>query len=117
MKRDPVAGCVGWRRQSLLHWFLPRCGVELFPAAKCAFLNSCGQYQHPPMIPCTPVPSSLVAVSGGIVLGADDQTTALFGATVNRLNYIDQLLLILENERQFVVVSGAQIAHDMFVAL
>lgn len=59
----------------------------------------------------------LVSVSGRVVLRADNQTTALLSATVNRLDDVDELLFILENEGEFVIVSSAQIAHDMFVAL
>lgn len=49
--------------------------------------------------------------------GADHQTTALLGALVYRLNDVDQLLLVLQHPVQLVVVSCAEIAHHMLVAV
>lgn len=61
-------------------------------------------------------PSALVSVSCRVILGTDDQTTALLCASVHRLDDIYELLLILENPVELVIVAGAEIAHDVFVA-
>lgn len=50
-------------------------------------------------------------------LGADHQTTTLLGALVYRLDDIDQLLLVFQHPVQLVVVSRAEIAHHMLVAV
>lgn len=59
----------------------------------------------------------LVSVSCRIVLGTDDQTPSLLRAAVDRLDDVDELLLVLEDERQLIVVTSSQIAHDVFIAL
>lgn len=57
-----------------------------------------------------------VAVSGGVVLGTDDQTTALLCAAVYGLDDVDELLLVLKYPVELVVISRAKIAHHVFVA-
>jgi hypothetical protein len=59
---------------------------------------------------------ALVAVSGGVVLGTDDQTAALLGALIDGLADVDELLLVLEDKVELVVVTGAQIDHHVLVA-
>lgn len=49
--------------------------------------------------------------------GADHQTTALLGALVYRLDDVDQLLLVLQHPVQLVVISCAEIAHHVLVAV
>ena len=63
-----------------------------------------------------PLVSSLVSVSGRVVLGTHDQTSALLGSSVDGLDDINQLLLVLQNPVQLVVVSGSEITHHVFVA-
>ena len=47
----------------------------------------------------------------------NNKTTALLRALVNRLDDIDQLLLILQHPVELVIVSGSEIAHHVFVAV
>lgn len=63
-----------------------------------------------------PLASSLVSISGRVVLGTDDQTPALLGSSIDGLDDIDQLLLVLQDPVQLVVVSGSKITHHVFVA-
>lgn len=58
----------------------------------------------------------LVSVLGRVVLGRDNETAALARAAVYSLYDVDHLLLILQGPVDLVVVSGAQINHDVFVA-
>ena len=58
---------------------------------------------------------SSVSVSGRVVLGADDQTATLLGAAVDGLDDVDQLLFVLQHPIELIVVSGAEIAHHVFV--
>ncbi len=58
----------------------------------------------------------LVSVARRVVLGADDQTAALFRAAVHRLDDVDELLLVLEDPVELVVVAGAKVDHHVFVA-
>ena len=60
--------------------------------------------------------SSLVPVSGGVVLGRDDQTTALLRTFVDGFDDINELLLVFEDPVEFVVVASTEITHHMFVA-
>lgn len=58
----------------------------------------------------------LVAVPRGVVLGTDDETAALLGASVDGLDDIDEFLLVFEDEVEFIVVAGAEIDHHVFVS-
>lgn len=58
----------------------------------------------------------LISISGRVVLGTDDQTTAFLGALVDGLGDVDELLFIFEDPVDLVVVSGAAVDHDVFVA-
>jgi len=58
----------------------------------------------------------LVSVSGGVILRTDNQTTTLLRTTIDRLDDINQLLLILQDPVELVVVTGTEIAHHMFIA-
>lgn len=58
----------------------------------------------------------LVSVSGGIILGTDDETATLFGSSVDGFDDIDELLFIFEDPVEFVVVSGTEIAHHVFIS-
>lgn len=51
----------------------------------------------------------------GVVLGADDQTLALLCATINDLNEIDHFLWIFNRPSDLVVVTRAQIDHNVLV--
>lgn len=55
-------------------------------------------------------------MSGGIVLGTDDETATLFGSSIDGLDDIDELLFIFEDPVEFVVVSRAEIAHHVFIS-
>lgn len=59
---------------------------------------------------------NLVPITCGVVLGADYETAALLGTTIDGLDDVDELLLILENEVELIVVTGSQIHHDQLVA-
>jgi len=63
----------------------------------------------------TSVRVDLVSVFGGVVLGRDNQTSALPRTTVDGLHNVDQLLFILHGPVDFVVVSSSQIDHDVLV--
>ena len=51
-----------------------------------------------------------------LTLRTNHQTTSLLGTLVDRLDDIDQLLLVFEHPVQFIVVSGSEITHHMFVS-
>jgi hypothetical protein len=57
----------------------------------------------------------LVSIFGRVVLGGHNQTPALSGSPVDRLYDINHLLLVLHGPVDLVVVSGAQINHDVLV--
>jgi len=58
----------------------------------------------------------LVSVSGGVILRTDNQTATLLRSTVDSLDDINQLLLVLQHPVQLVIVAGAEIAHHVLVA-
>jgi hypothetical protein len=51
-----------------------------------------------------------------LTLRTDHQTATLLRTTVDGLDDINQLLLILQNPVQLVVVASTKIAHHVFVA-
>ena len=51
-----------------------------------------------------------------VILRADHQTSALLRSPVNRLNDVNELLLVLQHPVELVVVTGAEIAHHVLVA-
>lgn len=55
-------------------------------------------------------------MSRAVILRTDHQASALLSAPEHRLKDVDELLLVVQHPVQFVVVSGAEIAHDVFVA-
>lgn len=55
-------------------------------------------------------------MSRTVILWADDQTTALLGSFVHRLQDIDELLLVLQHPVELVIVSRSEIAHHVFIA-
>ena len=59
---------------------------------------------------------TLVLVLCRVILGRNDQTTTLTSATENGLDNVDQLLFALQCPVDLVVVSCAQIHHDVLVA-
>jgi hypothetical protein len=63
-----------------------------------------------------PTVSCLVSVSGRVILGTHNQTSTLLGSSVDGLDDINQLLLVLQNPVQLVVVSCSEITHHVFVA-
>ena len=75
------------------------------------FAVVCGKAEgHATLVSC------LVSVSGRVVLGTYNQTSALLGTSVDGLDDVNQLLLILQDPVQLVVVSGSEITHHVFVA-
>ena len=60
--------------------------------------------------------SSLISVAGRVVFGADDQTTALFRTTVDGLDDVYQLLLVFQDPVEFIIVSGTEIDHHVFIS-
>lgn len=75
-----------------------------------------GVFSEPKAMHLLSLVSSLVSVSGRVVLWTHDQTSAFLGSSVDGLDDIDQLLLVLQHPVQLVVVSGSEIAHHVFVA-
>lgn len=65
---------------------------------------------------CVVVWDTSVSVFGGVVFGRDNETAAFARATVHRLYDIDHLLLVLKRPVDLVVVAGAKVDHDVFVA-
>jgi hypothetical protein len=63
-----------------------------------------------------PPVSPLVSVSGRVILGTHDQTSTLLCTSVDGLDDINQLLLILQDPVQLVIVSRSEITHHVFVA-
>ena len=57
-----------------------------------------------------------IPVSSRVILRTNNQTPSLLRTAVNRLNDVDELLLVFENPIQLVVVAGAEIAHHVLVA-
>lgn len=57
-----------------------------------------------------------VSVPRAVVLRADHQTSALLRSPVNRLDNVNEFLLILQHPVELVVVTGAEIAHHVLVA-
>jgi hypothetical protein len=58
----------------------------------------------------------LISVSSRVIFRTNNQTTTLLSASIDGLDDIDQLLLVLQNPVQLVVVTSAEIAHHVFVA-
>jgi len=52
---------------------------------------------------------------GGIILRRHNQTSALLGASIDDLNDVDQILLVVDVEVQFIIVSCAKITHHVLV--
>lgn len=73
---------------------------------------------HPhPNAQCThPPPPPLVPIPRRIILRTNHQTPPLLRPPINRLNDINQLLLILQHPVQLVVVSRPKITHHVLVA-
>ena len=57
----------------------------------------------------------LVAVASRVILGTHYQTPTLLRSSVDRLDDIDQLLLVLQHPVELIVVAGTKIAHHMFI--
>lgn len=55
-------------------------------------------------------------MSGGIILGTDDETATLFGSSIDGFNNVDEFLFIFEDPIEFIVVSGTEIAHHVFIS-
>ncbi len=53
----------------------------------------------------------LVSISGRIILRTNNQPPPLLRPAINRLNNINQLLLILQHPIQLIIISRAEIAH------
>lgn len=65
---------------------------------------------------CEQVSTNLFhGVASHLTLGTDNKTTTLLGPTVDGLDDIDQFLLVFQNPVQLIVVTGAEIAHHVFV--
>ena len=61
-------------------------------------------------------PKVLVSILGGVIFRWYHETSTLSRSTIHSLNDVDHFLFVLERPIDFVVVSGAQIDHDVFVA-
>ena len=68
-----------------------------------------------PLVNLQPTTRGLVSVLGGVVFGCNNQTTTLPRPTVNCLNNVNELLLVLEGPVDLVVVSSAKINHNVLV--
>lgn len=51
-----------------------------------------------------------------VIFGTDHQTPTLLGPLENRLNNVNELLLVLQDPVELVVVASTEIAHDVLVA-
>lgn len=49
-------------------------------------------------------------------LGTDDKTPSLFGAAIDGLDDVDELLFVLKDPVELVVVSRAEITHDVLIS-
>ena len=58
----------------------------------------------------------LVAILGRVVFRRDDQTPAFTCAQVDGLDDVDHFLLVLQCPVDFVVITGAQIDHDVLIS-
>lgn len=56
------------------------------------------------------------SVHRGLTLRADHQTPSLLGPSIDRLDDVNQLLLVLQYPVEFVVVARAEITHHVLVA-
>lgn len=65
---------------------------------------------------CLDTINFLVSIFGRIIFGRDDQTASLSRSSVHRFKNVDHFLLVFQRPVDFVVVSGAQVDHDVFVA-
>lgn len=70
--------------------------------------------QNRPSINCTM--GSSVAILGRVILRWDHKTSSLTGPSVDRLQDVNHLLLVLQGPVDFVVVAGAKIDHYVLVA-
>lgn len=61
--------------------------------------------------------STSIPVPRAVILGTDDQTSALLRPLVNRLHDIDQLLLVFQHPVQLVIVPCAKVTHHMLIAV
>ena len=59
--------------------------------------------------------SHSVSVLRGVIFGRDDETATLPGSPVHGLDDVNHLLLVLKRPVDFVVVSRAQVDHNVFV--
>ncbi len=55
-------------------------------------------------------------MTGAVILRTDNQTPAFLRATVDGLDDVDELLLILQYPVKLIVVSGAKVTHHVLVA-
>ena len=60
--------------------------------------------------------SQSVSVLCGVIFGRDDETAPLPGSPVHGLDDVYHLLLVLHGPVDFVVVSRAQVHHNVFVS-
>ena len=59
---------------------------------------------------------ALVTVLGGVVLRSNHQTTTFPCPTVDCLNNVNELLLVLESPVNLVVISSAKINHNVLIS-
>ena len=57
----------------------------------------------------------LISISRRVIFRRNDETSALLCAFVDRFYDIDQLLFVLQDPIHFVIVSGAEITHHVFI--
>lgn len=58
-----------------------------------------------------------IPIPEGIVFGSDDESFSLAGSAIDDFADVDEVLGFLEDPVDFVIVAGAGIDHDVFVAV
>ncbi len=72
--------------------------------------------RQPDPITITTSRSRLVPITSRVILRADNQTSALLRTTIDRLQDIDQLLLVLQYPVQLIIITRAEITHHVLVS-
>lgn len=81
------------------------------------FLANCHCVGYPsPVLPgLMRVSIYLISILGRVILGTNNQTEALSGSPKNHFNYVNHFLFVGQGPVDFVVVSSAQINHDVTI--
>ena len=62
------------------------------------------------------MPHDLITVFGTVILRRDDETAALPRSSVNGFYDVNELVDVIERPVDLVIITGAQIDHDVLVA-